>query len=94
MNAGEYKKFVLPITVFLIAVVVLLIITGLASGLPDGFEWAFFEYSEITEPESQFTGIWGFLGEGTLIDAFTSAIGIVIVLVLGILIFKAVSKKS
>ncbi|MGY5854809.1 MAG: hypothetical protein RTU92_14670 [Candidatus Thorarchaeota archaeon] len=94
MSSTDYKKFVIPVTLFLIVAVGLLIITGLASGLPDGFEWAFFEFSEVGEPESDFTGIWGFLGEGEMVDAFTSAIGIVIVLVLGILLFKAVSKKE
>ena len=94
MSSNDYKKFVIPITIVLIIAVVLLIVTGLASSLPDGFEWAVFDFAGVTEPESDFQGIWGFLGEGELVEIFTSSIGIVIVLILGMLIFKAVSKRE
>ncbi|MFX1415633.1 MAG: energy-coupling factor ABC transporter permease [Promethearchaeota archaeon] len=77
-----------------IALVSLAILTGFASGNPDGFEWALFEFAGIPEPDGGFPGLWLTLGEGPLADLVTGAIGILVVLGLGFLVFRRISHES
>jgi len=94
MEGNTWKRFVLPALVFLIAVISLLILGGLASENPDGFEWAFFDFAGIQESEGGFGGILGFLGEGPLVDAVTGAIGIILVLIIALLLFRMTSRGT
>ena len=71
-----------------------MILTGIASGNPDGFEWSLLEWAEIAEPEGGFGGIFSFLGEGPLVDAVTGGIGIVLILVIAYLFFKFTSRRA
>jgi cobalt/nickel transport system permease protein len=77
-----------------IALVSLAILTGLASGNPDGFEWALFEFAGVPEPVGDFPGLWLTIGEGPVVDAVTGSIGILAVLGLGILVFRRASQES
>ena len=94
MDRDTFIKFVLPIVLVLIVITSVLVITGLASENPDGFEWALFDWAGVSEPEGGFGGIFAFLGEGPVIDAITGAIGIIAILVLAIVFFKLTSRKS
>lgn len=94
MEQNESAKFVLPIVVVLIAIVSVVILGGLASGNPDGFEWSLFDYAEVVEPKGGFEGIWSFLGEGPVVDVITGVIGIVGVLLLGYLLFRLTSRRN
>jgi hypothetical protein len=85
---------VIPIVVVLVAVISLVVLTGLASENPDGFEWALFEFAGVEEPAGGFEGIWSFLGEGPLVDVLTGSIGILVVLVIGYIFFKLTSRKN
>ncbi|MHA2020401.1 MAG: energy-coupling factor ABC transporter permease [Candidatus Thorarchaeota archaeon] len=80
--------------VIIIALVGLAIFSGFASGNPDGFEWAFFEFAGIEDPEVGFPGIWSQFGEGPVIDMVTGSIGIVAILGLGIILFRRASHNS
>jgi cobalt/nickel transport system permease protein len=75
----------------LVAVVILL---GLASENPDGFEWALFIFAGVSEPEHGFEGVWSFLSEGQFTDILTGSIGILVAVSLGYLIFKRASKDE
>ncbi|MFW9967214.1 MAG: energy-coupling factor ABC transporter permease [Candidatus Thorarchaeota archaeon] len=77
-----------------IALVGLAIFSGFASENPDGFEWAFFEFAGITEPDAGFPGIWFQFGEGPVIDMVTGSIGIIAALGLGFILFRRASHKS
>ncbi len=94
MEKDTYTRFVIPVVIVLVAVISIIILGGLASENPDGFEWALFDFAGVTEPESGFPGLFSFLGEGPLVDVLTGAVGIVIVLFIGLLIFKATSRKE
>jgi hypothetical protein len=94
MEKDTYTRFVIPSVILLVAVISIIILGGLASENPDGFEWALFDFAGVTEPESGFPGLFSFLGEGPLVDVLTGAVGIVIVLFIGLLIFKATSRKE
>ncbi len=94
MERDELVRFVLPIVVVLIAVVTFLVLGGLASQNPDGFEWALFEVANVTEPEGVFEGIWAPLGEGPLVDALVGTIGIVLVFVLAMLVFYLMARRE
>jgi hypothetical protein len=92
MERSKQLKFVIPIVVVLIAVISIVILTGLASENPDGFEWSLFEFAGVEEPEGGFGGIWSFLGEGPLVDVITGGIGVLAVLLIGYIFFKYMSK--
>ncbi len=94
MDRNTVVKVVIPVVVVLIAIVSILIVTGLASENPDGFEWALFEWAGITEPEGGFGGIFAFLGEGPIVDVVTGGIGIIAILIIGYLFFKLISRKT
>ncbi len=72
----------------------IVILTGLASQDPDGFEWSLFEYGGVPEPESWFTGIWSFLAEGPLTDLVIGITGIFFVMVLTVLAFSYLSRRD
>ncbi|MFW9793903.1 MAG: energy-coupling factor ABC transporter permease [Candidatus Thorarchaeota archaeon] len=90
--AVESKKAVLRKTVPAIAVSIILvsivIVTGLASENPDGFEWALFTFAGVSEPEHSFEGVWSFLSGGHFTDVLTGSIGILAIVVLGFLLFR------
>jgi hypothetical protein len=94
MKKEAYTKFVIPVTIALVAIISIIIFGRLASGNPDGFEWALFDFAGVAEPEGGFPGLFSFLGEGPLVDVLTGAVGIVIVLFIGLLVFKATSRKE
>ena len=94
MERSKQLKFVIPIVVVLVAAISLVILTGLASENPDGFEWALFEFAGVEEPEGGFEGIWSFLGEGPLVDVVTGSIGILLVLIIGYIFFRVTSRKN
>ncbi|MHA1772213.1 MAG: hypothetical protein ACTSYL_01055 [Candidatus Thorarchaeota archaeon] len=94
MDKDELTKFVLPVVVVVIVILAVVILAGLASSNPDGFEWALFVFSGAPEPSGGFEGIWAFLGEGPIIEAITGIIGVVIVLIIGMVCFKVLSRQS
>jgi len=94
MDRNTVIKVIIPVTVVLIAVISVLIMTGLASENPDGFEWALFEWAGILEPEGGFGGIFSFLGEGPIVDVVTGGIGITAILIIAYLFFKFTSRKT
>jgi hypothetical protein len=94
MEKNTYTKFVIPVVVVLVAIISIIILGGLASDNPDGFEWALFDFAGVAEPEGGFPGLFSFLGEGPLVDVLTGAVGVVIVLFIGLLIFKVTSRKE
>ena len=93
MNLDEARKYLLPL-IAVIIVVSLVIVLGIASQNPDGFEWSLFDFAGIEEPEGGFGGIWSFLGDGVAVDLFTGVIGIVAILILGYAFFWITSRKS
>ena len=94
MERSKQLKFVIPVVVVLIATISIVILAGLASDNPDGFEWALFDFAGVEEPEGGFEGIWAFLGEGAFVDVLTGTIGILVVLVIGYIFFRVTSRKS
>ena len=94
MDRNTAFKVIIPVTVVLIAIISILILTGLASANPDGFEWALFDWAGIEEPEGGFGGIFSFLGEGQIMDTVTGGIGIIAILIIAYLFFKFTSRKT
>jgi len=82
------------VLVFSLILVSSVILFGIASDNPDGFEWAIFEYAGVPEPEHGFSGIWSFLGENQLVNTLTGSIGIIAVLGLAYLIFRRSSQDD
>ncbi|TFG26710.1 hypothetical protein EU528_13965 [Candidatus Thorarchaeota archaeon] len=93
MDRNEAIKYVLPL-ILVIAIISAVILLGLASQNPDGFEWSLFDFAGVGEPEGGFEGIWAFLGEGVAVDLLTGIIGIVAILILGYAFFWMTSRKS
>ena len=93
MDRKESLKYIVPL-VIVIVIVTSVILLGVASQNPDGFEWALFDFAGLTEPEGGFSGIWAFMGEGILVDAITGIIGIIVVLIIGYGFFKVASRKT
>ncbi len=83
---------VVPVLAASIILVTIMILAGLASENPDGFEWALFVFAGITEPAQGFEGVWSFLAEGQFTDLITGMIGIFAAVGLGFLIFRRASK--
>ena len=94
MNRDTFLKVVLPTIIILVALTTILIVTGLASDSPDGFEWALFEWAGVTEPDGGYEGVFSFLGEGPSVDAITGGIGIVAILLLAFLFFRYSSRRE
>ena len=83
------------LTILLLALALVIILAGgLASSLPDGFEWAFFVYAGFPEPSSGFDGIWSFLGQGLTIEILKGITGMLMALTLGYAVFRIASRKS
>lgn len=93
MEKDEVTRYGLPI-LLVVVVVVAVIIFGLASQNPDGFEWTLFDFAGVDEPEGGFEGIWSFLGEGTAVEVATGLIGIVAILLLSYGFFWSISRRT
>ena len=93
MNQNEARKYILPL-IAVIIIVSFVIVLGIASQNPDGFEWSLFNFAGIQEPEGGFGGIWSFLGNGIAVELITGIIGIVAILILGYAFFWVTSRKS
>ena len=93
MNKNEAGRYLLPF-IAAIVIVVGVILFGLASQNPDGFEWSLFDVAGVPEPEGNFEGIWAFLGDGAIIEAFTGIIGIFAILLIGYGVFWVFSRKT
>ncbi|MHA1933872.1 MAG: hypothetical protein ACW97A_01205 [Candidatus Thorarchaeota archaeon] len=87
-------KILIPITITLIVVVSILILGGIASENPDGFEWALFDFAGIEEPASSFDGIWAFLGSDPVIDVIAGGVGILMVMIIAFFLFRAASRRT
>lgn len=94
MDRNTVVRIIIPVIVLLTVVISVLVVSGLASENPDGFEWALFDWAGIHEPEGGFVGIFSFLGEGPLVDAVTGGIGIIAILIIAYLFFKFTSRKT
>ena len=94
MERSSLTRFVLPAVIILIAIISIVILGGIASGNPDGFEWALFDFAGVEEPEGGFAGVFSFLGEGPWADVIAGAAGIIIVLVIAALLFRFTSRKD
>jgi len=94
LEREQIVRFVIPAVVGIIILVSFIVLLGLASGNPDGFEWVLFDYAGVPEPEGGFEGIWSFLGEGPIVDVFTGAVGIIMVLIAGYALFWITSRKT
>jgi ABC-type glycerol-3-phosphate transport system permease component len=93
MERREVIKYGVPLALAVVLVTAVIML-GLASQNPDGFEWSLFEFAGINEPDSGFQGIWAFLGESTVVEVATGIIGIVALLVLGYAFFWITSRRS
>lgn len=93
IDRKEVIRFVTPL-LLAAAIVTVVVILGVASQNPDGFEWSLFDFAGVTEPEGGFGGIWSFLGEGVVVDVATGIIGIVAVLLLGYGFFWVISRRG
>ncbi|MFX1264873.1 MAG: energy-coupling factor ABC transporter permease, partial [Promethearchaeota archaeon] len=96
-SSPEHERPLRPLVftaVVTIALVSFVILAGLASGNPDGFEWALFEFAGVPEPDVGFPGLWLTIGEGPVVDVVTGSIGILAVLGLGILVFRRATQES
>ncbi|MGQ4910831.1 MAG: energy-coupling factor ABC transporter permease [Candidatus Thorarchaeota archaeon] len=85
---------IVPLLLTAVAIVAFVILTGLASGNPDGFEWALFIFAGVSEPEGTFDGLFAFLGSNPVIDVVTGLVGILAALGLAYLVFTLVSRKK
>jgi hypothetical protein len=93
MERSEVIKYGIPV-ILAIVLVTAVIMLGLASQNPDGFEWTLFDFAGISEPEGGFQGIWAFLGESTVVEVATGIIGIVVIFTLGYGFFYITSRRS
>ncbi|MBS3793833.1 MAG: hypothetical protein KGY80_03000 [Candidatus Thorarchaeota archaeon] len=94
MEKRNTMRFVVLALVVVVAAVSVVILGGLASEMPDGFEWSLFEYAGVEEPHSVFEGIFAFFGEGAIFDVITGAIGIVAVFGLGFVFFRLLARRN
>jgi len=84
---------IIAVLAFTILVISSIILVGVASENPDGFEWALFEFAGVPEPEHGFEGIWTFLGENQFINTLTGIVGIIGVLSLAFLLFRKSARE-
>ena len=94
MDRNTALRTIIPTLVVLFVLISIMILTGIASENPDGFEWSLFNWAGISEPEGGFGGVFSFLGESPLVDVVTGGIGIVVILIIAYLFFKFASRKS
>ncbi|MGY5879601.1 MAG: PDGLE domain-containing protein [Candidatus Thorarchaeota archaeon] len=93
MDRKETLRFGIPL-ILAITIVTAIILLGVASQNPDGFEWALFDFAGVGEPEGGFEGIWSFLGEGVDVEIFTGITGIVAILLIGYGFFWLNARKT
>lgn len=93
MDRRDVIRFGTPL-VLAVSIVAAVIILGVASQNPDGFEWSLFDFAGFTEPEGGFGGIWSFLGDGVAADATTGIIGIIAIFFLGYGLFWVISRRD
>ncbi|NHI89961.1 MAG: hypothetical protein EAX87_10580 [Candidatus Thorarchaeota archaeon] len=91
-NQRQLIKETIPIVVASIIITATVVLFGLASRNPDGFEWALFVFAGIAEPENGFEGIFASLGQGQFLNIFLGSIGILIALALGIMVFRKATR--
>ena len=60
----QLLKQTIPVVATSIIITAVVVLVGLASENPDGFEWALFVFAGVAEPEHGFAGIFASLGEG------------------------------
>ena len=94
MDSTEMRRFVFPAVLILVIILGVVILGNLASANPDGFEWAFFEIGGISETEGGFSGIFAFLGDSAIAEVISGAVGIAIVLMIGLGFFYFTSRKE
>jgi cobalt/nickel transport system permease protein len=88
VDQRQLLKETIPIVSASIIVTAVVVLIGLASQNPDGFEWALFVFAGVAEPEQGFQGIFAFLGQGQFLEVFLGSLGILIALGLGFMIFR------
>ncbi|MHA1135192.1 MAG: hypothetical protein ACTSSE_01760 [Candidatus Thorarchaeota archaeon] len=93
MDRKERIRYGIPL-ILAIGIVTVILLFGVASQNPDGFEWALFDFAGVAEPEGGFEGIWSFLGEGAGVEIFTGITGIAIILLLGYSFFRLAARKT
>ncbi|MHA2423358.1 MAG: energy-coupling factor ABC transporter permease [Candidatus Thorarchaeota archaeon] len=93
-NTRSIVRKAAPILITSIVLVTMLMLSGLASENPDGFEWALFEFAGVAEPEQGFEGIWNFLSQGQFTDVLTGMVGILAVLGIGLVAFRRATHRS
>ncbi len=84
----------IPVMVVSVALAFILILFGLASENPDGFEWALFVFAGVAEPEHGFEGIWAFLEGGPFLDVLTALVGIVAIIGIGYVVFQRAAHQD
>ncbi|MEM2142870.1 MAG: PDGLE domain-containing protein [Candidatus Thorarchaeota archaeon] len=94
MSREKMVRVVLPSVIFLVAVLSAVILTGMASQNPDGFEWTLFDFAGVAEPEPLFEGIWSFMEEGPVTDVIIGVVGVVLVLAISYVLFWALSRRN
>jgi cobalt/nickel transport system permease protein len=90
----QLLKQTIPVIAASIIITAVLVIAGLASENPDGFEWALFVFAGLAEPEHGFAGIFASLGEGQFLDIFAGSLGILIALGLGFMVFRRTKNEN
>jgi multisubunit Na+/H+ antiporter MnhB subunit len=93
MERKEAIRYGLPLVVAIVLVTAVIVL-GLASQNPDGFEWSLFDFAGVTPPEGGFGGIWSFLGAGVGVELVTGIIGIIALLLLGYGFFWVTSRRT
>jgi len=78
----------IPVVAASIIITAIVVLVGLASENPDGFEWALFVFAGVAEPEHGFEGIFASLSGGQFLDVLLGSFGILIALGLGFLVFR------
>ncbi|MFW9788508.1 MAG: energy-coupling factor ABC transporter permease [Candidatus Thorarchaeota archaeon] len=87
-NRLQLLKQTVPVVLASIILTAIVVLVGLASENPDGFEWALFVFAGVAEPEHGFEGIFASLGAGQFVSIFLGSLGILVVLGLGFLVFR------
>ncbi len=89
----QLLKQTIPVIVASIIITTVVVLAGLASQNPDGFEWALFVFAGVAEPEHGFEGIFAFLGEGQFLDVLLGSLGILLALSISFIVFRSTKKE-
>lgn len=89
----QLLKQTIPVVVASIIITTVVVLAGLASQNPDGFEWALFVFAGVAEPEHGFEGIFAFLGEGQFLDVLLGSLGILLALSISFIVFRSTKKE-